>query len=305
MEPQALALYGGLDAVLQCQQGVIRRDQALAAGLAESTIESFVSRRHWIRILPRTYSVGADLDNPVVRTRAGWLWAGADAIVAGAAAAWWLGLTDRPAGVVTLVIPPARRMSRQPGFAIIRARIHPSERRQHDHVAVTSPARTCLDLARAGEPDHLESALRQRKLTQEQLEESLALGRGVHGQRRARGARAAVADNPWSNPERAAHLLFKKARITGWTGNSPVQVHGGIRYPDLVYEDIKLLVEIDGREHHGSPQAFESDRKRQNLLVEAGWTVLRFTPAQLATDPGGVVATVKRTISRLRFAAAG
>ena len=78
MDPLALAVHGGLDAVLQCQQRIIRRDQALAAGIAEPTLESPVSRGLWRRLLPRVYSVGADIADPAVRTRAGWLWAGED-----------------------------------------------------------------------------------------------------------------------------------------------------------------------------------------------------------------------------------
>jgi very-short-patch-repair endonuclease len=39
---------------------------------------------------------------------------------------------------------------------------------------------------------------------------------------------------------------------------------------------------------------------RQNELVEQGWTVLRFTPAQSADDPSYVTDTIARTLDRLR-----
>lgn len=42
-------------------------------------------------------------------------------------------------------------------------------------------------------------------------------------------------------------------------------------------EDIKLAVELDGFEFHGSRQAFNYDRLRQNDLQAAGWTILRFS----------------------------
>jgi len=57
--------------VLTCQQGLIRRDQALAAGFAEATVDSLVARGRWTRILPRTYAVRADPIDPQVRIRAG------------------------------------------------------------------------------------------------------------------------------------------------------------------------------------------------------------------------------------------
>lgn len=302
MQPVALALIGGLDAVLHCQQGIIRRDQALAAGVAESSIDSLVARGRWSKVLPRTYSVGADLNNPIVRIRAGWLWAGEDSVVAGRAAALWHRLCETQPAVIDLVIPPSRRMSRQRGYAITRAAVHDLDRIEIDRVAVTSPASTCLQLARLGEQDHLETALRQRKVTQAELERSLALARISRGQRRARIARAAVADSPWSNPERAAHRLFRQAGIRGWTGNAPVVIEDGIRFPDVVFEKLRLLVEIDGHAHHSSRESFESDRRRQNQLVQAGWTVLRFTATQLATDPQGVIAAVGTMIARLERA---
>jgi tetrahydromethanopterin S-methyltransferase subunit F len=46
MHPVSLALIAGLDAVVQCRNQMIRRNQALAAGVAEATIESLVSRGH-------------------------------------------------------------------------------------------------------------------------------------------------------------------------------------------------------------------------------------------------------------------
>ena len=75
-----------------------------------------------------------------------------------------------------------------------------------------------------------------------------------------------------------------------------------MRFPDIVFEEIKLLVEIDGRAHHSARDVFEADRRRQNQLVAAGWTVLRFTPTQLANDPQEVIASVRATIARLRSA---
>lgn len=41
--------------------------------------------------------------------------------------------------------------------------------------------------------------------------------------------------------------------------------------------EIKIAVELDGFEFHGSRQAFSYDRLRQNDLQAAGWTILRFS----------------------------
>jgi len=304
MDPLALALHGGLDAVLHCQQGVIRRDQALAAGIAEGTLESLVSRGRWQRVLPRVYSVGADIADPAVRTRAGWLWAGEDSVVLGHSAAWWLKLDDHPPDLVSIAVPGSRRLSGQQGYSVVRFNIHPDDRVERDRIVVTSPARTCLDLARRGAADRLETALRTRMVTERELRRSLDRGRGTRGQRHARAATLEVAESPWSHPERAAHRLFKAAGLSGWTGNTAIPIQGGTVVPDIRFDKLKLIVEIDGRRHHSSPEAFDRDYDRQNQLVSMGWTVLRITPRQLADNPDRVIATVRATIARLESAAA-
>ena len=44
--------------------------------------------------------------------------------------------------------------------------------------------------------------------------------------------------------------------------------------------------EIDGRAFHSDADRFQRDRTRQNRLVGAGWTVLRFTWNDLRDRPG-------------------
>ena len=46
---------------------------------------------------------------------------------------------------------------------------------------------------------------------------------------------------------------------------------------DLAWPSRRLLVELDGYNTHGTPIALQKDLRRQNNLVAAGWTVLRFT----------------------------
>ena len=50
---------------------------------------------------------------------------------------------------------------------------------------------------------------------------------------------------------------------------------------DAAYPELKLAIEVDGFEHHSTPDAFQRDRTRQNRLVALGWTVLRFTWADV------------------------
>jgi very-short-patch-repair endonuclease len=90
-------------------------------------------------------------------------------------------------------------------------------------------------------------------------------------------------------------VLFEALR----KGNVPlpqtqvwVTTRRGRRRVDFAYPHLRLSIEVDGWTDHGTRQAFESDRTRQNELVELGWKVLRFTWLQLTTTPADVMVTV-------------
>ena len=304
MDGAVLALHAGLDAVLRLQDGVIRRDQALAAGLPEPTIDSRLRRGSWARLLPRVYAVDVDPAAPTSRVRATSLWAGDDAVITGHAAAWWWRLTDHPPEVVEVVVPRARRMSANQHVMVIRSDLDGREVERERRLLLTTPAATCFRLARTGRPDLLETALRLGSGVGD-LNEALTLGVHRRGQAMARTRHAEVADNPWSNPERYLHGLLRRAGITGWTANAAVWIDGRRHHPDLRFEDVKLIVEVDGRRHHSTPEQHEHDHRRQNVLVDQGYLVLRFTPRQIAQQPEEVIALIHRTLERRRVHAAG
>ncbi len=300
MDPVAFARVLGLDAILSNQQGIIRRDQALAAGVPSSRIDDLVRRRVWVRILPRVFAVGVDPTLPRARVRATWLWAGDSSAICGPAAAWWWGLSKVAPTVVSVIVPPPARRAIQPGVKPIRTTVDARDIDFEDWVRVTTVPRTCLDLARQGAPDQLEVALRLRRADAPRLEKSLERSRGRRGQVLARRAALEVATNPWSFAERTAHRYLKEEGITGWTGNPPIRLRCGIRYPDIVVKDIKLAIELDGREHHTREDDFENDHSRHNDFVRDGWTVLGFTANQVTSQRAEFLTTIREMIEQLR-----
>ena len=187
----------------------------------------------------------------------------------------------------------------------------PARRPRRGLDPVTSPARTCLDLARSGVPDRVADALRLRKVDQAQLEASLERGRRRPGQTRARTVVQEAATNPWSEAERVAHRALRRASVTGWVANPrmrltagrPSRASGsptGTRHPDIAFDDVKLAVEIDGRSTHDTADAFDNDRIRHNEFVRAGWTVLHFSRDTVLRDPDAFVAEIVAVRARLR-----
>ena len=50
---------------------------------------------------------------------------------------------------------------------------------------------------------------------------------------------------------------------------------------DVAFPAERLAIECDGFRYHRSLSAFKADRERQNLLVCAGWRVLRYYPKEI------------------------
>ena len=62
---------------------------------------------------------------------------------------------------------------------------------------------------------------------------------------------------------------------------------------DLAYVSARLIIEFDGGNHR---ERLISDDRRQNLLISAGFRILRFTSADLNNNPAVVVAQVRAAL---------
>jgi very-short-patch-repair endonuclease len=56
------------------------------------------------------------------------------------------------------------------------------------------------------------------------------------------------------------------------------------------------VVETDGEGSHGTPVAFQRDRKRDQILVAAGYRVARATWRQMYHELDDVVTRISRTL---------
>ena len=69
---------------------------------------------------------------------------------------------------------------------------------------------------------------------------------------------------------------------------------------DFAYIDLRLAIEVDGWETHGTPTAMAADYVRQNNLIGAGWVVLRFTWHQVSHEQAAVAAVVRSALDAAR-----
>lgn len=73
-----------------------------------------------------------------------------------------------------------------------------------------------------------------------------------------------------SYPEKYFESVFEKENITGWKPDLKV----GKWFIDFAFEDKKIAVEIDGRQHEDSDRK-KSDEEKDKFLIQKGWKVIR------------------------------
>jgi len=171
-------------------------------------------------------------------------------------------------------------------------------------IPCTSVARTLLDLAGSKDRE-LRYAITQaeveRKFDLREVEELLKRSKGRRGVRRLKLAISL------HDPREQLTRRELEARILDlcWKWGLPLpEVNGhlvvdGISVmPDFIWRDAGLIVEADSRRVHGTVAAFEKDRRRDQLLTAAGWTVIRCTWRQVLDEPEALAGTVRTILSR-------
>lgn len=73
---------------------------------------------------------------------------------------------------------------------------------------------------------------------------------------------------------------------------------------DLLCDDARVVIEVDGALHLGDAEAYRRDRRKDRLLQEHGYTVLRFLAEDLAKDLDTVLDAVLQSLANSEIYAA-
>ena len=280
-------------AVLREQGGVISLAQAVAAGVSERTVRRWVTEGRWQRIHPGIYLAEGRRLGPAATVRAAWLWGGPSALVSGPAAAFWLGLLERPPGPVQLTVPRTGRGRGRPGVRIRRRGLDPLDRAELRGLQLTAVPLTVLETAIAL-PDgaaFLDRAL-QREVSFGRVRDAYFRNLGARGWARAHAMLTVAADGAASRAERRLVALLVEAGIDGWV----VGLEIGPWTLDLAFPDARVAIELDSWAWHSDHERFRRDRRKGNELVLSGWTLLRVTWFDLVEAPGRVVAQIRHAL---------
>jgi len=289
-------LQSDVQRILVAEGVIARREHPSLIG----TIDRLIRKGHLRAVLPGVYAP-PEVDSVRTRVRALMRW-DPDAIVIDEAAAWVSFWPEIRVGSIACSVKHQRRP--QPGYDFKRRQIPPELVVTRGGIRCTSPALTALDLCATVGGDAIDQALRTRATTLALLYQAMDLTACRVGNRTRRQLLLDTRDEPWSKAERLFHRLLRKAGIIGWKANQQVILNHSTYYVDVIFPKIKLIIEIDGRLFHTGTEAFETDRRRQNLLILDGWCVLRFTWTMIEEQPEMVLAMVCEAIEMLTAAQA-
>ena len=206
---------------------------------------------------------------------------------------------DQPAD---LTVPAGSRARNRRDRRLHRSPLPPEDVVRRWQLPTTTPARTWRDLAAVLDAPALLAVTDQLLdvlCSSDDLSRALAARPAGRGAARARAV-LGVADPQSGSPmESVLRWLLHEAGLPGPALRHRVVDDRGhlIGFGDLTWPDQRVLVEFDG-EVHRERRVFVNDLRRQNRLVLEGWTVLRFTSADVLGRPQDVVAAVARALSR-------
>jgi len=292
--------YGPLSELAERQHGVVSIRQLTGLlGYSRSAIAEATERGRLHRLYRGVYAVGHANISPQGECLAAVLACGRGALLSHLSAAWLWGISrfgPAPFAVTT----PVPRKPRPPIRLHHSRAIAVEDRALREVVPVTSVARTLLDLAATARPSRLARFLeRSEELKLFDLgpvESVLERNAGHHGAGRLRRAIALYKPPPFtrSGLERRFLDLVSEAGL-------PRPVSG---YPELGFEldvywpEHRFAVELDVFETHGTREAFERDRLRQEDLKLAGIEMTRITGPRLDREPAEVIERVARLLSQ-------
>lgn len=170
-----------------------------------------------------------------------------------------------------------------------------------DGIPATSQPRTLVDLvARLGFENGLalvEAALRRDPTVLTELASEVARRVPRRGAAHVRRVLTVADVRSESVLESHARVLWLRARLPAPIQQAAIRSDGRfVARVDFLWEEAKLVVEVDGMAKYQEAGALRDEKRRQNELVALGYTVLRFTWSDIVGRPDYVLAQVTAMI---------
>ena len=223
-----------------------------------------------------------------------------EAVFAGATAAWMLGLDLDPIHPVEVVVPPLAGVRSRSGLTARRCEVAQREVVTIRQLRATNLLWTlsdlCLRYPAVEALTALDMAIRRRLTTAAALGGYAKTASGRAGVRRLHFL-SVLAEPAESPMETRLRWLLIQAGLPRPEVQTNLHDADGrfVGRADLYYPAARLVLEYDGGNHR---DRLVADDRRQNLLINAGFRLLRFTAVDIYTRPEVVESQVCGALKR-------
>lgn len=269
-------------------------------GLSRSAIASRVRRGALLRLYRGVYAVGYRPLTEQGRWMAAVLAAGPDAVLSHRSAAALWGITPRRVWLPEVIRP--RKFGTHEGIVGHRVLLPADEATVEDGIPVTTAARTVFDLAAISTPREVERAFHELevrrlwgKVSVKGLVDRYPGHRGVASLRALLASRRPIGVTRNEFEERFVAVLDSDG-LPRPRFNPTLHLRGRFFELDALWDDQRLIAELDGGEAHRTDRAFHSDRKRDRTLLAEGYRTTRVTWHQLRDEPDQVAADLRQML---------
>jgi hypothetical protein len=284
--------------LLAYQRGVLTRTQILSCGL---TVQGLRHRYRpggpWQRLLPGVYLTTTGQPTREQFETAALLYAGPASVITGATALRHYKIRAPETRPIQVLMPADRQRASRAFVTIVRTSRLPAAQTRDLAIGYVAPARAVADTvlglaARSEVRAVVASAVQQGRCTVAELTGELAAG-PVRGAALFRSVLAEVRDGIRSPAEADFRDLIRKSGLPQPLFNPSLYLDGVVlAKPDAWWPDWALVVEIDSREWHLSPDDWEATMARDARLRAVGIRIIHVTPRQVRTEPGSVLGTI-------------
>ncbi|NNF53402.1 MAG: type IV toxin-antitoxin system AbiEi family antitoxin domain-containing protein [Acidimicrobiales bacterium] len=182
--------------------------------------------------------------------------------------------------------------------------LRPGDVVRNGRIRVTTPLRSVIDASPYLDDkvigQQVSWAEKERMFTADDLALRLAqLAR--RGKRGVRRVLSVLADRdperfgrPLNSYEKVAKRLFTEAGFPPPIAQHPISYQGRLYFVDFAWPNFGIVVECDSMLAHSTAEQFQCDLRRQNDLMAAGWTILRFTYWDIVRHPAHASSVLAR-----------
>jgi hypothetical protein len=279
----------GLEHILAAQDGIITRQQALAA-ITPSRLERLLGRR-WRVILPGIYAAQTGPLTPKQKARVALLYGGEHAQLDDLSSLTRHGLRYLPSDEREFILIPADQKRQSREFVVVRRTFYlPKPLLAPGRMPVTPLSRALTDFALRPENERqgravLMSSVQKRKLSVSELDAEVATAPS-RGLKRYLRVLDELHAGVRSVGEGDVRRLCARSKILPTPLFNPLlQLPDGRKIsPDLLLEEAALVHETNGREpHYEEEDAFDSMQERHDAMTTAGLPALHNSPRLIAT----------------------